>query len=389
LQHRVIITGFKAPRSSIGRYGRTSRQIPTSFSVWFGNLDESVRKADLIHFIFQFAKIKVDSVSIGELSFKESESAQIIRTLLERHGPILSIELGKERLKTSDLKRKALVRFANDEHAQRACQYFQHVQKVDELGGSRLYIQRIVTLKYTFPENTLDVLKPLIQNVLHEFPSVRYTFYDNMRSKTILISADDSIILEALKLRLEPLVRGEVVKERKGGSILWNNFLSSNEFKTEVIQEFGHDVSATIWCDRRRREVRVFGPSEHRLKTIKCVQKLCDERLLATFSVPVTEDQYKYILQAGRSFLDRLKLATACRKVSVDLKNKALLVEGGETEASRVMSQVSRLIIKGSSEDIIDYDTFCPICFCPPDEETVSPYASFKCSLLYQQGSNS
>ncbi|MFN9952226.1 MAG: hypothetical protein ACK55I_03935, partial [bacterium] len=106
---------------------------------WFGNLDESVRKADLIHFIFQFAKIKVDSVSIGELSFKESESAQIIRTLLERHGPILSIELGKERLKTSDLKRKALVRFANDEHAQRACQYFQHVQKVDELGGSRLY----------------------------------------------------------------------------------------------------------------------------------------------------------------------------------------------------------------------------------------------------------
>jgi RNA recognition motif-containing protein len=383
LQDRVIITGFKAPRSSIGRYGRTSRQIPTSFSVWFGNLDESVRKADLIHFIFQFAKIKVDSVSIGELSFKESESAQIIRTLLERHGPILSIELGKERLKTSDLKRKALVRFANDEHAQRACQYFQHVQKVDELGGSRLYIQRIVTLKYTFPENTLDVLKPLIQNVLHEFPSVRYTFYDNMRSKTILISADDSIILEALKLRLEPLVRGEVVKERKGGSILWNNFLSSNEFKTEVIQEFGHDVSATIWCDRRRREVRVFGPSEHRLKTIKCVQKLCDERLLATFSVPVTEDQYKYILQAGRSFLDRLKLATACRKVSVDLKNKALLVEGGETEASRVMSQVSRLIIKGSSEDIIDYDTFCPICFCPPDEETVSPCDSVRLSCKH------
>jgi hypothetical protein len=79
------------------------------------------------------------------------------------------------------------------------------------------------------------------------------------------------------------------------------------------------------------------------------------------------------MLQAGRSFLDRLKLAAGCRKLSVDLKNKALLVKGGETEASRVMSQVSRLIIKGTSEDIIDCDTFCPIYFCPPDEEAVLP----------------
>jgi hypothetical protein len=49
-------------------------------------------------------------------------------------------------------------------------------------------------------------------------------------------------------------------------------------------------------------------------------------------------------------------------------------VEGGTMEAMRVMSQVSRLI-NGSnitSEDIIDHDTYCPICFCPPDEETMS-----------------
>ncbi len=248
---------------------------------------------------------------------------------------------------------------------------------MNELGGSRLFIQRVVTLKYTFPENTLDVLKSTIQLVLKEFPNVRYTFFDNVRSKTILISADNSIVIDAVKPRLEPHIRGEVVKERKGGSILWNNVLSSNEFKDRIIKDFGYHVDASIWCDRRRREVRVFGSNEHRIKTIESIYKLCEEINIATFSVPVTEDQYKHILQTGRSFLDRLKLATNCRKVSIDLKNKALLVEGGTMDAMRVMSQVSRLI-NGSnitSEDIIDHDTYCPICFCPPDEETMPTFS--------------
>jgi len=338
-----------------------------SFSVWIGNLRESAQESRLKSFIERHARCKVQSVSITPIHFTERMGPTIVQKLLKLHGgPLVSFEASSQY--DNGLKRKALARFANSSDAQKACKYFQMHQKINDLGGSRLFLQRIFTVKYTFPANVLNGIQAEVDAVLRENPTARYRMFENSLTKSLSVQADEEGILVSIKSRLDPIMKGEIVRDPKQGCrMLWNRYIASTRFP-EDIQKGG--LSSYIWCNKRRQEVRVFGSNEQRRKTIEQVLTYCEESAIDTHAVPISRFEFDHILQNGRGIIDRVMRAAACRKVSLDLKHRSLLVEGSTADAKKVAMLVSKVVNGKAEKEAIDSAALCPVCFCPPDEDS-------------------
>jgi hypothetical protein len=204
LGKRVLSVKTSAPKSNGYPFPgiATLRGRTSSCSISIGNLDDSVTHSKLKNFVERHAKCKVVSLDLGDLPFSEQQGPSIVKRLLVGFG----------QLTLFDLKRKALVRFADTKDADRACLNFKEVDRVKELGGSKLFLHRIFTAKYTVPTNVMDVIHELLKDILSSLP-VRYSTFDNVATRSILIRADESAVIDSVKQQLLPIVSGEVLRE--------------------------------------------------------------------------------------------------------------------------------------------------------------------------------
>jgi hypothetical protein len=72
----------------------------------------------------------------------------------------------------------------------------------------------------------------------------------------------------------------------------------------------------------------VFGRTEHRARVSKALLHHCNEAMMETHAVPIARSELEFILKSGGDTLKKVIRAISCRKVSLDLKNSSLLVEG-------------------------------------------------------------
>jgi hypothetical protein len=57
-------------------------------------------------------------------------------------------------------------------------------------------------------------------------------------------------------------------------------------------------------------------------------------------SVPISDDDYLFLLQGGRCLMNKLMSMSFVRLVSLDIKNRALVVEGGSVNVKTSMANV-------------------------------------------------
>jgi hypothetical protein len=379
LQGRTLTAKTSFPTTiRHSRHGTNCR-----YSIWLGNIGEYSTIERLKKFVERNAKCSVMSVTLGDLCFADKTSPAIVQKLLRTHGgPLTSFELSKV-TKEAGLKRRALVRFAEARDAEKACIHFLRCDKVNELGGSKLFLQRIFTVKYTLPTRVFEAIKKDIESILQQVSTIRHSIFDNATTKSISIQADKQATIAAIKKKLDPLVSGDVVRDpRQGSRVLWTRYVATPQFDDDMTRLCDIE-SACIWRDTRRREVRVFGHDEQCRKKISgTVLKHCEEMMIETHSVPISHSEFKFILMNGRSTLDKITLATKCRKVSLGAM-PSLLVEGSSIDARRARAYVSKIVageIDEKQQQV--HDSLCPVCFCPPENDP-DPVVYLSCGHSY------
>jgi hypothetical protein len=103
------------------------------------------------------------------------------------------------------------------------------------------------------------------------------------------------------------ILGGEVLRDPKNGSrIFWNRQVSYPAFPNDLGHVLGHDCVRAIWCDRRRKEVRIFGPLNERERIAKEVLQFFAETGSETLAVPISSMHFEQILLKGRGFLEKL-----------------------------------------------------------------------------------
>jgi RNA recognition motif-containing protein len=131
------------------KFQRPSLNQRTLFTAWMSNLAETVSKSNIVSFVQKNAKCKVLSIDQGDLPFPEHQGPAIVEKLLNRHGHLVSFQTSP--CSPKELKRRALARFSDAKQAEEAARHFKQTSSIKELGGNRLFVQRMFSLKYTLP----------------------------------------------------------------------------------------------------------------------------------------------------------------------------------------------------------------------------------------------
>lgn len=125
------------------------------------------------------------------------------------------------------------------------------------------------------------------------------------------------------------------------------------------------EESIFVFCDTRKQEIRVYGSKERRDRIMCNIGKLCQSALVENHAVPISGSEFEHILLNGRTVLDKIVRASGSSKVSLDVRNRSLLVEGTEINATRSREYVAKIVGKRTSTKTEQVDTECPICLCP------------------------
>jgi len=383
LSAKTTFSRIKQPIFDI-RHTRYPISQCSTWSIAIGNLDGEVSPFGLQRFIERHAKCKVRSLTLGNLPFTEEQGPGIVRKLLERFGKVTSFDPAPVDVDRDGQKRKALVKFENDKDADRACRKISKTDRIKELGGSKVFATQIYTAKYTLSKDTMDVIYKEVAEKLAAYPSARYSIFENVASKSLLVRTDDRNVSESIRDQLNPIITGEVLRGTQTGSqAIWNRYVSSPSFLLNL-RQLPDCAYRHVWRDKSRQQVRIFGSAAKRKQVAKALLRHCSQMMVEVHAVPIPLAEFDSILLKGGDALKKIIQVVSC-KVSLDLKSRSLLVEGSSGDAMRVKAYIIKLANGASSSiDGLNQGTLCPVCFCPPGEDDdPSSIVSLSCKHAY------
>jgi hypothetical protein len=357
------------------KFQRPSLHQRTSFTAWMSNLAETVSKPNIVSFVQKYAKCTVLLMDQGDLPFSEHQGPAIVEKLLNRHGQLVSFHTSP--CSSKELKRRALARFSDAKQAEEVVRYFKLTSSIEELGGNKLFVQRMFNLKYTLPGKILDLLCPPIEAVLAEMVgSVRYSIFDNGTTKSLSITGDNAAVIAFAKAKIAPILKSDTVRDPNTSRAIWTRYVASFQFAVDMEDRVGYDATG-IWCDSRRQEIRVFGISDSQRRCLaQSIIAHCEAMATQVHAVPIPNESFEFILQNGRSVLDKLKRMSGCQNASLDLKHKSLLIEGTPLHAKKALGCLSRIADQESHP--VDSSALCPFVSALPRKTILVPL--YNCS---------
>lgn len=382
-------------RTLSAKFQPPSYRQTRSFSVWVGGLGGYVKQDQLRQFVRKYSGTKMpESILMEEPTFCDEDGPQIVRQLLlSKGGPLIRFDEDGDNHLPHVLKRKALAKFAKAEDAARACAYFRTNTRVRGLGDTRVFCQRVYSAKFTLPGSVFLVVRDELQRVIKKQQAIhhdiRFTIFENANMTTsLLLQADDAKHLAVTKCRITPILDGELILDpcckQEQKVPFWKEFFASKQVAKQatrrISRHFGNaDVS--VLFNTRRREVRLFAKSFLRDPATTHVVNELSALKPDSHSVPIDLDQYTFLLNGGRATLDQLIVACHAPSVSLDIKNRALLVEGTATDAKKSVAFLTRLMCKDEPGTASEEESPCPVCFCVPDED--EPTVQLSCMHRY------
>lgn len=129
--------------------------------------------------------------------------------------------------------------------------------------------------------------------------------------------------------------------------------------------------------NRRKQEIRLLGSLAAICSLEQIVLNSIDEILGESKKcLPISNGDYLFLLQGGRYLMHKLISMSFVRSVSLDIKNRGMIVEGGSVDIKKIMANVhklQRLSSAGGNGDAnrdlgptLNDQNLCPVCFCPP-----------------------
>jgi hypothetical protein len=206
------------------------------------------------------------------------------------------------------------------------------------------------------------------------------------------VNAERPESIASAKAVLRSIVTGQAVAHTPLLTSLWRLPRIAQSVELEI-QRLNAQHEAHGLLDRRKQEIRLFGSLEAICTLEQILLKSIDKILgESKMSVPISDGDYFFLLQGGRSLMDKLISMSFVRSVSLDIKNRAMIVEGGSVNVKKIMANVhklQRLSSTGGNGDANDDlgtppdQSLCPVCFCPPEDDASGAPIQLSCSHSY------
>ena len=362
LWERTISTKFQPPKPL-----QTS-----SFSVYISGLPGGISDRDVSHFMTKHGKAgPPSSITMGDPCFIDKKGGQIVESLLQKIGPLASFQEAPHR--KGEIKHKALAKFARPCDALEVCTRL-HQSKVAELGGAKLFVQRVFSAKFVLPNAVYAVVGGQVMHLLSVLENgdehVRHKIFPAESVTSISIQADSPNALAFAKGILNPLLVGDSLK-KSDGQVLWHVEFSKK--KTEVqLEQLNKTGQTCVQRDLRRREIRIWGEPVARERAMAEILILLEAIQNQPCAVPVKPAAFRAIFQQGQGVFVEIESTCGARAVSLDWKTRSLLFAGDDSVARKVTKFLATKLESADKKDKANESlSFCPICYCEPDDDSL------------------
>ena len=350
--------------------------------------------------------------SVDFSSDDDDDGTDVVRRLLEEHGPLASFEKaatptptaparGRAQTQGDPNKRKALVKFAFSEDALRAVAAISKRHREPALGGTKLFVESVFTAKFTLLNAVYEAIEADLKAVAASTPAnVQMRMFPGEKTTVVRVSAGDSNALSRMRSQLQGRhFSGERVLDN-AGRVLWHeSFESSAEQADAELRRVGDKTGCVVVSDRRRKVLLIYGGTKdsRALAQASLLSFVASASCqLQRFAVPCPPLAWKPLLLQG---LTALKEATGASMVSLDISKRGLVVEGDGRVASSAAEFLAQLAQSPSAaaqqtgqiahrvpskstvnsaaantaapktETVHLREAICPVCLCPAGDE--------------------
>ena len=375
-QEAVRLDGypFEGKKLSV-HFQQPSRHQRSSFSIEIKGLPLSAKKPQIA------ALTGSQSVTLGQASYNLTASHTAVRQLLEKHGDVETFEvLSKDPSKS---KVTAFAQFADPKAAEAAVKAL-HQQQQAFLRYSPLLVSHIHALRYNLPARQFSVLKPALDalRARHD-PEVKLKYYERDEAGQwvafvcLRAYGSDPKLLAQVKAALEGLLEGERVVSDAGVGI-WDEYFAKEEGQ-EYLEGLCADMQVFIKLDLRLRRLSMFGEDAQRGRVrdelIEKVIALQMERR----AISLSNQELRALVAGGMASLqDELKLDK--ERLSLDIAQRTLVVQGTHDDAAAARELLRRLTAAAEQQNQTEDEESCPICFCDVSRPETLPCGHTYCT---------
>ncbi|EJD34357.1 hypothetical protein AURDEDRAFT_131213 [Auricularia subglabra TFB-10046 SS5] len=207
------------------------------------------------------AVAQAKSIKFETPSYRVSDAHAQLDLLLRQFGTLESFVISK--YAPGDGKLRAVATFSQPEHVDAAIAAL-HGKRQLCVGASRVWFHRLLAIDYVIPVPHYAVISPQIHDLRGDsmaFSSLR-VFEPSGRprngSVTLSIRTDDIALFAQLKVAVEKLMRGRVLRDAQGRNVWDSHFFVSGSGQSLALS-LNALGKVFVVCDAMARRVRVCG----------------------------------------------------------------------------------------------------------------------------------
>jgi len=185
------------------------------------------------------------SIDLDSPPFEGKRASAIVQQLLQSHGKLEMFAMDSATIAASgsagSLKQKALARYPSAKEADAAESHLRRILRIPQLGGTRLFLQRIFTCKLSLPRY---VFFYQFQSTWPIIEGTRYSTYNNTATTTLSVATDSAQEHAALKRKPLNLLQRTSVREKNSLHPLWTRNTMTKEFSLQLQRRLNEDSNA-------------------------------------------------------------------------------------------------------------------------------------------------
>lgn len=302
-------------------------------------------------------------VTIGKQSFHARNSYEQVKALLGRYGTLESFDISSQSNKSP--KFKVFAHYREWEDAENACTEL-HKRPQPFLRHSVLLLENVHAIRYDVTQTRYQAVKRELLNLQKRQPiGCKLRIYDEDATVKVCIRgySASAKAIASLKIALDALVRGQIVKQ-DDGSILWEaSFVESSTQESSL--ELAKRYKCWIEFDVSQRRVLLFG-SPSNCKSVRTIMlKSSVELKKQVHTISLDTQKLRALITGGLRLVEQI---VGEDKVRLDLRHRKLTIEGSATTLFNVENT-----LKSLDRPYLQSGPACPVCLGEPVNPVTLP----------------
>ncbi|KAK4100979.1 hypothetical protein N658DRAFT_426514 [Parathielavia hyrcaniae] len=357
--------------------GKGNRWNPVAWTVMLTDLPGTVTERDIYQAIPDFHKPW--RVEMGDPSYDVNAdvAVNIVKSMLLQLGPLEWWAVSG----ISESKRiKAQARFLDESHAREAVASLYNAPLAFSK-TARLTVRLMTSARLKISARVYDALHERLASQTPAWQSqhIRFVAYPPHQGYRVLkLEGEDSKLVVQAKEALEHILSGEVA--RKGDKDVWNASLGRNGGQYRSLKQVERDHGVVVVRDRRKSQLRVFGPEEGCKRATEALGTLVPEDAASdSHIIELDPAGFEWACRGGfRALTTRL----GDNKATFDIAStpKRILIGGSKADYATALAVITSRHTASTAAPS-DSQAECPVCLTEPEEPICTG-----CSHLYCAG---